>query len=77
MAREKAGINKPVSFHTLRHCFATHLLESGTNVRTIQAFLGHRSLGTTQRYTHLTQNYLHEARSPLDLLRRKEAPPQA
>lgn len=71
-AREKAGVHKHVSFHTLRHSFATHLLESGTNVRTIQALLGHRSLGTTQRYTHLAQNYLHEARSPLDLLRRKE-----
>ncbi len=70
-ARDKAGIQKRVSFHTLRHSFATHLLESGTNVRTIQALLGHRSLGTTQRYTHLAQNYVHEARSPLDLLRRK------
>ncbi len=73
-AREKAGIRKRVSFHTLRHSFATHLLESGTNVRTIQALLGHRSLGTTQRYTHLAQNYVHEVRSPLDRLRRKEPP---
>lgn len=73
-AREKAGIRKRVSFHSLRHAFATHLLESGTNVRTIQALLGHRSLGTTQRYTHLAQNYLHEARSPLDRLCQKEAP---
>jgi site-specific recombinase XerD len=72
-AREGAGIKKPVSFHTLRHSFATHLIESGTNVRTIQALLGHRSLQTTERYTHLAQNYLHQTSSPLDRLR-KEAP---
>lgn len=72
-AKERAGITKPVSFHTLRHSFATHLIESGTNVRTIQALLGHRSLQTTERYTHLAQNYLHQTSSPLDRLR-KEAP---
>ncbi|HLF09539.1 MAG TPA: site-specific integrase [Dehalococcoidia bacterium] len=72
-ARLQAGIKKPVSFHTLRHSFATHLIESGTSVRTIQALLGHRSLQTTERYTHLAQNYLHQTRSPLDRLR-KEAP---
>ena len=75
-ARERAGITKPVSFHTLRHSFATHLIESGTNVRTIQALLGHRSLQTTERYTHLAQNYLHQTSSPLDRLR-KEAPKPA
>ena len=75
-ARLQAGIKKPVSFHTLRHSFATHLIESGTNVRTIQALLGHRSLQTTERYTHLAQNYLHQTRSPLDRLR-KEAPAPA
>jgi integrase/recombinase XerD len=72
-ARLRAGIKKPVSFHTLRHSFATHLVESGTSVRTIQALLGHRSLQTTERYTHLAQNYLHQTSSPLDRLR-KEAP---
>jgi integrase/recombinase XerD len=72
-ARLQAGIKKPVSFHTLRHSFATHLIESGTSVRTIQALLGHRSLQTTERYTHLAQNYLHQTRSPLDRLR-KEVP---
>jgi len=72
-ARLQAGIKKPVSFHTLRHSFATHLIENGTSVRTVQALLGHRSLQTTQRYLHLAQNYLHQTTSPLDRLR-KEAP---
>jgi integrase/recombinase XerD len=72
-ARLMAGIQKPVSFHTLRHSFATHLIENGTSVRTIQALLGHRSLQTTERYMHLAQNYLHQTTSPLDRLR-KETP---
>lgn len=75
-AKQRAGIQKPVSFHTIRHSFATHLLEDGVNVRKIQALLGHRSLHTTERYTHVTENYLHEMRSPLDRLRSKEAPRQ-
>lgn len=74
-ARLQAGIKKPVSFHTLRHTFATHLIESGTSVRTIQALLGHRSLQTTERYTHLAQNYLHQTKSPLDQLRKETVAP--
>lgn len=71
-ARLQAGIKKSVSFHTLRHSFATHLLEDGANVRKIQALLGHRSLQTTELYTHLCENYLNQVRSPLDRLRSKE-----
>jgi integrase/recombinase XerD len=70
--RLKAGIRKGVSFHSLRHCFATHLLEDGTNVRVIQALLGHRSLTTTQVYTHLARTYLNDTKSPLDRLGQKE-----
>jgi integrase/recombinase XerD len=73
-ARLQAGIKKSVSFHTLRHSFATHLLEDGANVRKIQALLGHRSLKTTELYTHLCENYLNQTRSPLDRLRSKEVP---
>lgn len=75
-ARDRAGIKKRVSFHTLRHSFATHVLEDGGNVRKIQALLGHRSLRTTERYMHLTASYLHELRSPLDRLRKKEPTPR-
>ena len=73
-AKWQARIQKPVSFHSLRHSFATQLLESGVNVRTIQALLGHRSLETTQRYTHVAGDYLKLTRSPLDSLR--EAKPR-
>ncbi len=73
-ARREARIQKPVSFHSLRHSFATQLLDSGVNVRTIQSLLGHQSLGTTQRYTHVAGEYLKLTRSPLDSLR--EAKPR-
>jgi integrase/recombinase XerD len=68
-AMEDARIDKPVSFHTLRHSFATHLLESGVNVRTIQALLGHGTLGSTQRYVHVGGDYLRQTPSPLDSLK--------
>lgn len=72
IAKQAARIEKEVTFHSLRHSFATHLMESGVSVRTIQALLGHRSLGTTERYTHVAGAYLKQTRSPLDTLR--EAP---
>ena len=71
-AKDRAGIKKRVSFHTLRHSSATHMLEDGINIRKIQALLGHRSLQTTERYTHVAENYLHQMRSPLDRLRQKD-----
>jgi len=72
--RRRAGITKRVSFHTLRHSFATHLLEDGVNVRIIQALLGHRSLTSTQIYVHLARNYLSDTTSPLDRLKQGKAP---
>ena len=62
----RANISKQVSPHVLRHSFATHLLESGVNLRKIQVILGHRSLKTTAIYTHLASDFLKEVTSPLD-----------
>ena len=70
MAKLKAGIRKSGGIHTLRHCFCTHLLESGVDVRTIQELMGHRSLMTTSRYMRVTREQLAKTRSPLDLLPR-------
>jgi len=67
-AKEEAGINKPVTFHTLRHSFATHLLEDGIDIRYIQELLGHDRVETTQRYTHVSRKELGRIRSPLDRL---------
>jgi len=64
----RAHIDKPVTPHTFRHCFATHLLEAGTNIRKIQKFLGHKGLRATEIYTHVAENYINQTQSPLDSL---------
>ena len=74
-AAGRAGIAKGVSFHSLRHAFATHLLEGGTNIVVIQSLLGHRSLTTTQVYTHVARTYVNATTSPLDRLKEKRAEP--
>lgn len=67
-ARDRSGIKKEVSFHSLRHSFATHLLEGGTDLRYIQELLGHQSSKTTEIYTHVTEKSVANIQSPLDRL---------
>jgi site-specific recombinase XerD len=67
-AADRAGIHKKLGPHTLRHCFATHLLEAGADLRTIQLLMGHERLEDTTIYLHLSQRHLHAAINPLDQL---------
>lgn len=68
LAKRRAGITKHTGIHGLRHAFATHLLEAGVDVHTIQTLMGHRSLGTTLRYFHLAQQRVLSTASPMNLL---------
>jgi integrase/recombinase XerD len=76
-AAQRAGIQKGVHPHTFRHCFATHLLEDGADLCTIQILWGHHDLKETTRYLHFSQRHLHAAASPLDSLRPRPPQPRA
>jgi site-specific recombinase XerD len=74
-AAKRAGIKKRVYPHLLRHCFATHLLEAGADLRTLQVLLGHQDLKETLIYVHLSTRHLNATASPLDSLPLNDEPP--
>lgn len=67
MPKKKAGINRARGIHTLRHCFATHMLEAGYDIRRIQKMMGHKSISTTMIYLHVSRESVSKIKSPLNL----------
>ena len=74
-AAQTADLDKKVTVHTLRHCFATHLLERGVDIRVIQDLLGHRHITSTARYARVALNTIRQVQSPLEHLRLAGPPP--
>ena len=74
-AADAAGLDKSVTVHTLRHSFATHLLEQGVDIRVIQDLLGHRHIQSTTRYARVALNMIRQIQSPLELLSKEQKPP--